>query len=483
MRSISLIVNFFQTLTATRRDIVSFKIIFLFSLYIPEIKAHRLIDRTLITDDKTVNADEKKISLQQRKLLNDFERCALRLGSAYLQVGGPTTRLEDKIVRLGNVYNIEAEVFATPSALIISAFDQKERFATTLKRIKEKDIDLNALFKIDSLLEQMIEKNITLRQGYHQVKESGFLNPIYPSSLVLICSFAIGFLISILEFSSVIAALISGILSLVLIMLIQPMMTLLSFTRIFFVFFGSLFCIFVSAIVSVNFKIPIESVFIGPLINMVPGLMLTTAVSELAEHNFVSGTVKLAQGLLVLLAIGTALFLGIDALDLMGYAGTQLDLNFERAANLGFLVNLFATFAIVTAFSIRFQTPAKYILFASISGVSGWATIYLIGTESNYVFPTFLSSLIVGLSSLGFARLFNIPSQVFSVPGIISLVPGVLSASLYTYSHIGVEFGNGNTPILKVSLITAAIVFGLITARFPYRIYRKVTGDSMIPND
>ncbi len=431
--------------------------------------------------------DNKKISSQQRKLLNDFERCSLRLGAYYLQVGGPTTRLEEKIWRLGQAYHIEAEVFATPSALIISAFDQKERFATTLRRIKESDIDLNALFKIDHLFEQLINKDITLKQGYKKVRTPEFLAPLYSNILVLICSFAIGFLVSILEFSNFLAAFGSGILSLILIMLIQPMMNVLSFTRIFFVFFGSLFCIVISAILSVNFKIPIESVFIGPLINMVPGLMLTTAVSELAEHNFVSGTVKMAQGLLVLLAIGTALFLGVDALDTLGYSETQLNLRFAGAHTLGFSINLVATFAIVTAFAIRFQTPAKYIIFSSISGVLGWATVYLLGTDQNYVFPTFLSSLIVGLSSLTFARMFKIPSQVFSVPGIISLVPGVLSASLYNYSDIGIEHGRNtlttDTTILKISLITASIVFGLITARFPYRIYRKITGDIQIPND
>lgn len=434
-------------------------------------------------------ADEnQKTPNQQRKLLNDFERCSLRLGAYYLQVGGPTTRLEEKIWRLGQAYNIEAEVFATPSALIISAFDEKERFATTLKRIKESDIDLNALFQIDSLFDQLIEKNITLKQGYRKVRTQEFLRPLYSNILVLICSFAIGFLVSILEYSNFLAAFSSGILSLILIMLIEPLMHILSFTRIFFVFFGSLFCIVISAVLSVNFQIPIESVFIGPLINMVPGLMLTTAVSELAEHNFVSGTVKMAQGLLVLLAIGTALFLGVDALDTFGYSNTQLNLKLAGARTLGFTVNLVATFAIVTAFAIRFQTPVKYILFSSFSGVMGWGTVYLLSTEQNYVFPTFLSSLIVGLSSLAFARYFRIPSQIFSVPGIISLVPGLLSASLYNYSDIGINHGQESdvqteTTILKISLITASIVFGLITARFPYRIYRRITGDNQLPHD
>lgn len=433
--------------------------------------------------------ERRKISLKQRKLLNDFERCSLRLGAHYLQVGGPTTRLEEKIIRLGKSYDIDAEVFATPSALIVTAFDQKQRFATTLKRIQETDIDLNALFQIDSLFEQLIEKNITLKQAYLKVRTAEFLAPLYSHWAVYVASFVIGFLVSILEFSNFLAASISGLLSLALVVLLQPMMNVLAFTRIFFVFFSSLFCIFISAIASVKLQIPIESMFIGPLINMVPGLMLTTAVSELAEHNFVSGTVKMMQGILVLLAIGTALFLGVDALDIMGHTNTQLNLRFSGSHNLGFTINCIATFAIVASFSIRFQTPAKYIAFASISGVLGWATMFLLGTDQNYVFPTFLSSLIVGLSSLSFARVFNIPSQVFSVPGIIALVPGVLSASLYNYSDIGVDYakaaaqGQTNTTILKISLITSAIVFGLITARFPYRIYSKITGDYKVPND
>lgn len=421
-------------------------------------------------------------AFEQKKLLDRFERSALRVGTLYLSVGGPTSRLEDKIARLGDAYGINAQVFATPSALIISAFDAKDRFATSLSRIQERDIDLNALFKLDFLLEQMIQQKVGLVRGTYEATRPGFLSGIYSSPLVLFCSFSIGFLISVLEFSNLIAGVTSGLLSLVLISLIKPLVYVLAFTRIFFVFFGSLFCITISALVSDYFKVPTEAVFIGPLVNMVPGLMLTTAVSDLAEHNFLSGTVKLAQGSLILLAIGTALFLGVDALDLIGFRNSPLDLSFERAASLGFWVNIAATFSIVVAFCIRFQTPAKYIIFASISGILGWATLYLTGSETNYVFPTFLASLIVGLSSLAFARMFGIPSQVFSVPGIISMVPGILSASLYNYSHIGIYAG-AETPVLKISLITASIVFGLISARVPFRVYRKVTGDSRIPNE
>lgn len=432
-----------------------------------------------------METEEKKPLTKKRRLLRAFEKTALKVGSLYLEIGGPTTRLEEKIMRLGLAYNIKAEVFATPSALIVSAFDSQERLTTSLNRIKEKDIDLNALAKLDFVLEQMIEKTISFEEGYAKVADEKFLDPIYNTTLVLLCSFAVGFLISILEFSNLTAAFFSGTLSLILVSLVQPLMNILVFTRIFYVFFGSLFCISIATITAMVFNLPVESIFIGSLVNMVPGLMLTTAVSELAEHNFVSGTVKLVKGVLVLLSIGTALFIGIDAMDLLGYQNSPLDLSLKNSATTGLWTNMLATFSIVIAFSIRFQTPAKYILFSSISGLLGWLTIYSIGNEVNYVFPTFMASLVVGSTSLLFARLLKSPSQIFSVPGIISMVPGVLSASLYNYSEIGVQAASTptDTPILKVSLITSSIVFGLISSRFPFRIYKKVTGDMLIPSD
>lgn len=413
--------------------------------------------------------------------IHQFENFALTAGCKYLEVGGPTTRLEDKIVQLGETYGFKPEVFATPSAIIISAINSEKRFTSSLKRITESSIDLNLLFKIDVLFDKVIRKELTVHEAHKIIGENDYSHDIYPKSYILLASFLVGYLASYLHFQSISSGFMSGFLSLMLVAIIQPFFTSLAFTRIFYVFFASLFSIGVSACGEVFLKLPIEASFIGSLIVLVPGLMLTTAVSELAEHNFVSGTVKLVNGVLVLISIGTALFIGKDIISLINPQTLPLNFNYTSSGPVDLATSIIGTLLIMLAFCIQFQTPSRFILSAMITGIAGQIGFEIFKNSSSFALPSFVAALFIGLVSLGFSRLFKTPSQIFSVPGIVSLVPGVLSFTIYNSTSLGNGVESSDSKILTVATIASSLVFGLIMARFPFRIYRKTKGIPFVP--
>ncbi len=427
----------------------------------------------------TTPLDSQKDNLITPPLdIHQFENFALTAGCKYLEVGGPTSRLEDKIIQLGETYGLQPEVFATPSAIIISAMSDKKRFTSSLKRIKESSIDLNLLFKIDVLFDKVIHKDLSIFEASKIIRAKDYSHALYSTSIISLASFLVGFLASYLHFQSFASGALSGLLSLMLVAIIQPFFTYLAFTRIFFVFFASLFSIGISALGEAYLNLPIEASFIGSLIVLVPGLMLTTAVSELAEHNFVSGTVKLVNGVLVLISIGTALFIGKDIIGLLNPKALPLNFNynFSPSGPIDFLTSVTGTLLIMLAFCIQFQTPKRLILSAMITGVAGQIGFELFKNASSYALPSFVAALFIGLVSLSFSRLFKTPSQIFSVPGIVSLVPGVLSFTIYNSTSLGSGDEPSDSKILTVAIIASSLVFGLIMARFPFRLYRKTAG-------
>ncbi len=408
--------------------------------------------------------------------IHQFENFALTAGCRYLEVGGPTSRLEDKIIQLGNSYELQPEVFATPSAIMISAMSNEKRFTSSLKRIKESTIDLNLLFKIDVLFDKVIQKEFTVHEAYKYICEKEYSDQLYNPTSVSVASFVVGFLASYLHFQSVHSGVVSGLLSFVLVALVQPFFNYLAFTRIFYVFFASLLSIGLAACIEVYLQLPIEASFIGSLIVLVPGLMLTTAVSELAEHNFVSGTVKLVNGVLILISIGTALFIGKDIIGFLNPQSLPLNLDYPLEAPVDQITSIIGTICIMFAFCIQFQTSKRFILCAVITGISGQIGFELFKNASSYALPSFVAALFIGLTSLSFSRLFKTPSQIFSVPGIVSLVPGVLSFTIYNSTSLGAGANSGDSKILTVAIIASSLVFGLIMARFPFRMYQKTQG-------
>ena len=432
----------------------------------------------------TISSDSLKDNNNTPPLdIHQFENFALTAGCKYLEVGGPTSRLEDKILQLGETYGLQPEVFATPSAIIISAMSDKKRFTSSLKRIKESSVDLNLLFKIDVLFDKVIQKEFTIHEANKIIANKDYSNDLYARTTISLASFLVGFLASYLHFQSFPSGALSGLLSLMLVAFIQPFFTYLAFTRIFFVFFASLFSIGVSAFAEAYLNLPIEASFIGSLIVLVPGLMLTTAVSELAEHNFVSGTVKLVNGVLVLISIGTALFIGKDIIGLLNPKALPLNFNYASTSPVDLWTSISGTLLIMLAFCIQFQTPKRLILSAMITGIAGQIGFELFKNASSYALPSFVAALFIGLVSLSFSRIFKTPSQIFSVPGIVSLVPGVLSFTIYNSTSLGSGNDQPDSKILTVAIIASSLVFGLIMARFPFRLYRKTAGLPSVPTE
>lgn len=412
--------------------------------------------------------------------VSDFVQLAATWGARYLGCGGPTSRLEEKISAAGEKFGFDTQAFAVPTGVFVSASAKGSKAITTFKRLRDTSINFTELERMENLLNDLAKGSYSLES---LVSENALLfnEPLafrktYPPWVVTLATFVVGFSSSLLYYGETLGPLLSGLLTVIVYWSTSSLGSRLRLSGIFCDFFGCLLAFLIAGAVSRFFNLAPQAIVVGSLIMIVPGLTITAAISELAEHNFVSGTVKMAKGILTLLAMGIAYLLVRDLAglwsfinsgmrDVVGTPATQVISSWT-------LIGLHL--AITAAFSIYFQVPKRAVPWAIMTGLMSWMVFHQFKSGQIMVIAAFCSSLSVGLASLILGRIFHLPSQIYSVPGILSLLPGMLALSSFqSFTQSGSTQDIG----FRVAVVACSIVFGLFTARVPFMLSRKFKVD------
>jgi len=392
----------------------------------------------------------------------------------YLNSGGPTSRLEDNLIRIGAYFGRETEVFATPTGVFVTLNDPRttDDPTTALARIRETGTNLGQLCQLEHILSDLEANRISLEAASGVLSSHQITKSRYSSAQTAAAAMVAGFVASFVVYQRTGTALVSGLITAFVWLLINKVL-IRHVTNPIFSDFTAAFLTLVFAALAHTYIEPlsIEAYAIGGIVLLVPGLALTTAIAELAEQNLVSGTAKLMQATMALLALGLAyvLFQQIaEAMDLKSVlqptAGKKTT---QIVSVLGVILN-------VSCFGVIFKVPPKMLIWSTITGVIAWAVMDRLRITSAAAAAPYLASVAVGMLSLAFGRLFSLPSQVFSVPGIVAMLPGMLALSSFRYFASG-DQDTGLAFTFQVAVTAVSIVFGLMTARVPFSVGDRVT--------
>lgn len=384
-------------------------------------------------------------------------------GRAYLASGGPTSRVEEAVSHLGRLHGYPTEVFATPTGIFVCCVDEQGQNHTTLSRIKESSINLGKLCWLESIFDDVCSRKITMGQANKILNTKIMSRANYPRWAALAAAFLSGFALSFPAFGNFIAALASGLIAMATWWVSGPGLKSRISSSIFRDFFGCVVTLGAAAACQVLMPAPFEAFSIGGLVILVPGLALTSAISELADQNLVSGTAKLMQAVLTLLALGLAYMLFQEMSDAMHIAAAPSAVN----RPMSFLVSALGLALSVSCFGVIFNIPRKSLPWATLTGVLSWLILRAFSSTNYFVAASYLASLAVGVISLWCGQRFKIPSQVFSVPGILAMLPGMLALTSMRSFAMGQD-SSGLNFAFRVMLTAGSIVFGLFTARMPF---------------
>lgn len=411
-------------------------------------------------------------SLKQPKG-NELLDFMLLYAKLYLASGGPTSRMEDSMGRVGNLYNKHTEVFATPTGVFVTIqdIDHEADPKTALLRINTSSTDLDRLCKLEKIYTDILDKRISIHAALETLKNKILTQTPYLRWQSGAAAFLAGAVISFDSYQRAPAALVSGFITAIIWFFSNLVLKRYVMNPIFTDFISAFLTLTLAAVAhGLVAPLSIEAYALGGIVLLVPGLALTTAISELAEQNLVSGTAKFMQATLMLLALGLAYLLFQQLAFSMDLSSALQPVTPKTKV---LWISALAVIVNIGCFGVIFKVPPRALIWSTLTGLAGWSCLQLMMDTRTAAAAPFLASVVVGFVSLGFGRIFRLPSQVYSVPGIVAMLPGMLALSSFRYfaagdSDSGLEFS------FKVAVTAVSIVFGLMSARLPFVVRAKL---------
>ena len=198
-----------------------------------------------------------------------------------------------------------------------------------------------------------------------------------------------------------------------------------------------------------------SGIIMAGLILLMPGLALTTAVTELSTENLTSGSARLAGALVVLLKLSLGALLGSVIADWLSWdAGGSLALGASHPPS---WVQWPALLVSAACFAVLFNVRVQDFHIAVVAAVTGYLVsrvgVMLAGIE----FGVMLAALVIALLGNLLGRALRLPASLVRVPGIILLVPGSLG-----YRSVSNVILHGSPSSQETAMLVATMVIALV---------------------
>lgn len=380
--------------------------------------------------------------------------------------GLSSQRIEGAIVSTGRLLRLDAEIWSTPTGLLLSIADPESPDSgqvTRVLRLHPGDLDLKALCEVDAIAEQVTGGTLSLPDGLTALR-----NVARPRTAqrrlatVLAFGLAAGSVTGLLQtgWVDILVATMLGLVAgvLVFVMSSRPAMAEASEALVALVVtFG--------AIVVATFVVPLafQTVVVAALIVLMPGLTLTTAVSELAAQHLASGTSRAAGALMTLLKLT---FGSIAASEIAAALGWTPRL--APPGDLPVAVEVAALAVAAFAFAVLFRAARRDVPLVMASAALGYA-LTRVGSAylglSSGAFPSAVFFASFAMAALGnlYGRWRHRPGALVRVPGIMLLVPGSVGfrgLSLVMERDYAVGLETGVAVLSALTALVAGLLFG-----------------------
>ena len=361
---------------------------------------------------------------------NLLTNVATELAYQLAMCGAETFRIEESISRIMATYGIHAEVFAIPNCLHVTVETPDGNTVTRMRRIGLHGNDLDAVEKFSNLSRKICTQCPDPQTAEQWLSETKKQRKYYSLVFYLLGSFlgAGGF--SILFGGGLFDGFCGGICGL-LIGLISRFMEKQQANMVFKTILASFFMALLAHI-SGMFHIArnTDTVIIGALMLLVPGLLFTNAMRDIIHGDTNSGINRVVQVFLIAAAI--ALGTGV-AWPVYNIIGPSYSISPVIAHPLWFEA-IFCAIACY-GFVILFNIHGRGGLLCVLGGILSW-TVYrlVLQYSSNDIAAYFWATIAASLYAEIMARIRKYPAISYLIVSAFPLIPG--AGVYYTMQHV-----------------------------------------------
>lgn len=358
------------------------------------------------------------------------------LGYELSMSGAETFRVEDSMARVAASYGIPAEVFSIPNYLIVSILTETGKPITRMRRIGYHGNNLDAVEKLNALSRRICSSHPAPEEAMQWLDEVRKSIPCYSIPVYLLGNFlgALGF--AMLFGCGPVDMLMSGICG-ILGGLLNRFMDKMKVNP----FFETIFSAFLMALAAYGLNTlgivqNVNSVVIGALMILVPGLLFTNAMRDIIYGDTNSGITRFVQVLLISMgmALGTAVAWNTASL-LWG-----IPKNLETLTN-PLLITALGSLIGCIGFSILFNIHGPGGLLCALGGVVTWVVFDLIlKAGGDEMFAYFSGAFLASVYAEVMARVRKYPAISYLVVSLFPLIPGAgIYYTMYYAVHGNME--------------------------------------------
>ncbi|MGB4589656.1 MAG: threonine/serine exporter family protein [Clostridiaceae bacterium] len=235
-------------------------------------------------------------------------------GKIILESGGETYRVEETITRILIAYGLkDAESFVTPTGIMVSLTEENGNVISLIQRVKKSNVDLEKVSLINSLSRQVAIKHLSLDELNQKLQVIDERKP-YSLGFQLFMAALSGFSFTLLfggNFADASAAWLIGI----GVRIMQHYTREINLNGIFINILGGGFVAMSSLFLTeiLPFEMHINTIIIGSIMLLVPGIAFTNAIRDTLMGDYLSGVSRGMEAFLIAvgIAIGAGMILGI----------------------------------------------------------------------------------------------------------------------------------------------------------------------------
>lgn len=422
-----------------------------------------------------ITNDPDKIIVGDEKFYQNILNVAVEIGSAILSYGGSVSRVETAVERICSSYACaEVNVFAIPSMIIVCIKLADGTELSQMKRIYSISNNIAMLEKYNQLSRDICTNVYPVAVADQKLKE---LKSCVPSnrkltvlgSAIAAGAFAVYFGGTLIDFIP--AFFIGALMSFLNGVFSSRAFNGYANAFTLSVIGGTLSVLFCWLLNLLGFNCNTDTVMIGTIMTVIPGLLICNAVRDLFTGDLLSGALQILNGILITLAIAAGYAISlyvfknlVSVVEIIPREGLEYYVYFVISGMIGaFGVSVWFNLSSKRygwAMLTTFASLGVYLLMQHLANVDPFV-INLVTT----VFATAVSETL--------ARTVKCPSTVFLIPAIIPFVPG--SSLYYTMSYV--VSGNGELASAygaNTGLIFLGIAIGLSMVTLLFQLFFPV---------
>jgi uncharacterized membrane protein YjjP (DUF1212 family) len=383
-----------------------------------------------------------------------------RFGRALHRFGAPAHRLEGSLEQAARALGVTAQFFATPTAFF-ATFDRPGGHGaptTLLNRTDPGEVDLEKLGELNELLDAVASGTLSCRDASTRI-DALVERPARYGDALTAASFVVASVAAARFFGG-------GARELLVVAAIGLSTGLLAIgaarhavvARVFEPAAAFLAAVIAGAAAHAFAPTSAYVAVLGGLIVLVPGLTLTTAMTEIATRHLVSGTARLTGALVLFLTIGFGVALGTRVVE--AWAGP---VPVAAPLPLPAWTTLVALLAAPFSFTVLFRARPSDLPWILAAGVLSFGGARLGATVLGPELGVFAGAVLVGVAGNLYANVLRRPASIPVVPGIMLLVPGGIGFESLS-SMLASDVVTGMEAAFRMTLVAVALVTGLLLA-------------------